>query len=91
MITISDKDTLPSLKALQDGILGKTEEDSEDYIALVSHLLRYAINDPGVPNPKEAVTLLGQKIVDMEITDSIVSEILRIFVVARNGGSNDVS
>ncbi|XP_060070967.1 bromodomain adjacent to zinc finger domain protein 2B-like [Ylistrum balloti] len=86
-----NSDTLPSLRALQDGILGKTEEDSEDYVALVSHLLRYAISDPGVPNPKDAVTKLGQKIVDMEITDSIVSEILRIFVVARNGGSNEMS
>jgi hypothetical protein len=34
-------------------VIGRNEEDMEDYIVLVSHLTRYAVMDPGVPNPKE--------------------------------------
>ena len=32
----------------------------------------------------QAVTMLGDKIVDMELTDSNFSEILRLFFIARN-------
>lgn len=52
-IVNTDDETLPSMKSLQDGVTGKTEEDSEEYMSLVSHLMRYAVNDPGVSNPKE--------------------------------------
>ncbi|KAK3579708.1 hypothetical protein CHS0354_025743 [Potamilus streckersoni] len=86
-----DKTTLPTLKGLQDGVLNRSEDDNDDYLALVSHLLKYAVDDPGVPNPKEAVTKLGQKIADVEINESVVPEILRIFMVARNGKENEVS
>ena len=50
---LSDADTLPTLKGLQDAVTSKTEEDGEEYLSLVSHLLRYALDDPGFPNPKE--------------------------------------
>lgn len=30
-----------------------TEEDGENYMALTSHLLKYAVQEPGVPNPRE--------------------------------------
>lgn len=56
-----DKDTLPTLKALQDGILAKTDDDTEDYVSLVSHLLKYAVQDPGVPNPKEVPPFINVK------------------------------
>ncbi|KAJ8307462.1 hypothetical protein KUTeg_015546 [Tegillarca granosa] len=67
-----DEETLPSMKSLQDGVTGKTEEDSEEYMSL-------------------AVTRLGQKIADVEISDAVVGEILRVFVIARNGGKNEMS
>ena len=41
------------MKGLQDAVTSKTDEDGEEYLSLVSHLLRYALDDPGVPNPKE--------------------------------------
>ncbi|XP_053408583.1 bromodomain adjacent to zinc finger domain protein 2B-like isoform X2 [Mercenaria mercenaria] len=86
-----DSQTLPTLKSLQDAVLAKTEEDSEEYMSLVTHLLRHALDEPGVPNPKEAVTKLGQKITDIEITDVILAEVLRVFMVIRNGGETELS
>ena len=38
----------------------------------------------------QAVTRLGQKIADVPITDAIVSEILRVFVMARSGHDCEV-
>jgi len=48
-----DHESLPTLRSLQDAVSCKTEEDGEEYLSLVTHLLRYALDDPGVPNPKE--------------------------------------
>ncbi|XP_055998604.1 bromodomain adjacent to zinc finger domain protein 2B-like isoform X7 [Ostrea edulis] len=84
-------DTLPTLKLLQDQVMFSTEEDGENFMALTCHLLKYAVMEPGVPNPKEATTCLGQKIADVPITESVVSEILRIFIIARNGKPNEMS
>lgn len=38
----------------------------------------------------QAVTKLGQKIMDVDINDIVVSEVLRIFITARNGKPNEV-
>ncbi|XP_060551894.1 uncharacterized protein LOC132713351 isoform X3 [Ruditapes philippinarum] len=86
-----DAQTLPTLKSLHDAVIAKTEDDSEEYMSLVTHLLRHALDEPGVPNPKEAVTKLGQKITDIEITDVILAEVLRVFMVIRNGGETELS
>lgn len=48
-----DAQTLPTLKSLHDAVIAKTEDDSEEYMSLVTHLLRHALDEPGVPNPKE--------------------------------------
>ncbi|XP_078334663.1 bromodomain adjacent to zinc finger domain protein 2B-like isoform X10 [Crassostrea virginica] len=85
------EDTLPTLKSLQDQVMFSTEEDGENYMALTSHLLKYAVQEPGVPNPREATTCLGQKIADVAINENVVSEILRIFIIARNGKPNEMS
>lgn len=45
------------MKGLQDAVLAKTEEDSEEYMSLITHLLRHALDEPGVPNPKEVSKL----------------------------------
>lgn len=85
------EDTLPTLKSLQDQVMFATEEDGENYMSLTCHLLKYAVMEPGVPNPREATTCLGQKIADVAINENVVSEILRIFIIARNGKSNEMS
>lgn len=85
------EDTLPTLKSLQDQVMFATEEDGENFMSLTCHLLKYAVMEPGVPNPREATTCLGQKIADVAINENVVSEILRIFIIARNGKSNEMS
>lgn len=47
------EDTLPTLKSLQDQVMFATEEDGENYMSLTCHLLKYAVMEPGVPNPRE--------------------------------------
>ncbi len=36
------------------------------------------------------MTRLSQKLADVNITDGVVSEVLRIFILARNGKPNEV-
>jgi len=38
----------------------------------------------------QAMTRLSQKLADVNITDGVVSEVLRIFILARNGKPNEV-
>jgi hypothetical protein len=38
----------------------------------------------------QAMTKLSQKLADVNITDGVVSEVLRIFILARNGKPNEV-
>ena len=66
------------------------EDEVEELVTVVTHLLRFAIDDPGFPNPKEAVTASGLKVVDLEVTEENMSEVLRIFVRARNGKEDEV-
>ncbi|XP_012935525.1 uncharacterized protein LOC101848029 [Aplysia californica] len=78
-----DKSSIPTMESLERGLMNDSEDDVEEFMSLVMHLLRFALDDVGVPNPKEAMTKLNQKITEMEMTDSTMSEILRIFVRAR--------
>ncbi|KAI8778112.1 bromodomain adjacent to zinc finger domain protein 2B [Biomphalaria glabrata] len=78
-----EKSSIPTLESLERGILNESDEDIEEFMSLIMHLLRFALDDVGVPNPKEAVTKLHQKITEMEMTDTTMSEILRIFLKAR--------
>lgn len=85
------EDATPSLNDLQNYLMGNTKDDLDKYLNFTSKLLKIALSDPGVPNPKEALTKLGQKIVDIDLNKNVISEVLRIFVVARNGGSCQIS
>ncbi|RUS91215.1 hypothetical protein EGW08_001021, partial [Elysia chlorotica] len=78
-----DKSSIPTFESLERGLLNDNEDDVEEMSSLFMHLLRVALDDLGVPNPKEATTKLNQKVTEMEMTDSTMSEILRIFVGAR--------
>lgn len=39
----------------------------------------------------QAVTKMGQKITDLEVTDTVVSEVLRVFIKARAGNQHEVN
>ncbi|KAK6180630.1 hypothetical protein SNE40_008641 [Patella caerulea] len=86
-----DEDSLLTIDSLQSAMLNRNDEDVQDFLSLITHLLRFALEDPGIPNPREAVTSLGQKITDIEITPIILSEVLRIFIRCRNGGENELT
>lgn len=79
----SDMDSLPSLQNLH---LALTSEDAaeaeEELLSVISHLLVCAIEDPGIPNPVRHTTLLGQSLRSADITNSNISEILRIYLYA---------
>lgn len=79
----SDMDSLPSLQSLH---LSLTCEDAaepeEELLSVISHLLVCAIEDPGIPNPVRHTTLLGQSLRTADITNSNLSEILRIYLYA---------
>ena len=51
---ILDAARLPNLHSLQSGLLND-EEYVEDTMSVVSHLLTFALDDPGVPTPKEVM------------------------------------
>lgn len=76
-------DSLPSLQSLH---LSLTCEDAaepeEELLSVISHLLVCAIEDPGIPNPVRHTTLLGQSLRTADITNSNLSEILRIYLYA---------
>ena len=59
------------------------EESEEEILSVIIHLVVCAIEDPGIPNPQKHLTLLGQNLRQADITNTNVSEILRIYFFAR--------
>jgi hypothetical protein len=78
-----DMDSLPTLDALQSALLYDSESE-EEILSVVIHLVVCAIEDPGIPNPQKHLTLLGQTLRQADITNTNVSEILRIYFFARS-------
>ena len=74
---------IPSLQTLQQALLSPSS--SRDLNSLCQNLLRIALDDRGIPNPKKALTNLGQKLSEIDITEHTFSEILRIYIRERNG------
>ena len=87
--TFSDDESLPTIQELHSALLND-EDEVEEFVTVVTHLLKFAIDDPGFPNPKEAVTISGLKVTELEVTEENMSEVLRIFVRARNGKEDEV-
>ncbi|KAJ6644557.1 Bromodomain adjacent to zinc finger domain protein 2B, partial [Pseudolycoriella hygida] len=79
-----DMDSLPTLQSLHQALCSDgTATDAEDeLISVMTHLLVCAIEDPGIPNPNRHTTLLGQSLRTADITNSNISEILRIYLYA---------
>ncbi|UJR10202.1 hypothetical protein I4U23_014417 [Adineta vaga] len=74
---------IPTLNSLQQSLISSSS--SRDLNSLFQILLRIALEDPGIPNPKKALTDLGQKLSEIDITEHTFGEILRIYIRERNG------
>ncbi|XP_059188916.1 bromodomain adjacent to zinc finger domain protein 2A isoform X2 [Centropristis striata] len=70
---------IPSLATLQEGLLGLGDSQGEVQDLLIK-LVEIALHDPGLPSCYQSVKILGEKLVDSELTRSTVSEVLRIFL-----------
>ena len=77
-----DMESLPTLSDLQAAFLNDQEAE-EELLSVVTHLLVCAIEDPGIPSPYKHLTILGQNLRQADITNTNVSEILRIYLMAR--------
>ena len=89
-ISRAGADAVPSYHALQMALVND-EDYVEELFSITAHLLKLALEDPGIPNPREALTTFGGKVVDCEIDDDNMSEILRIFIAARNGKEDNMA
>ncbi|XP_013793042.1 bromodomain adjacent to zinc finger domain protein 2B-like, partial [Limulus polyphemus] len=72
---------------LQLGLLNFDDKTEQELLSVVQHLLVCVIDDPGVPNRPEAVSVLNQNVRDVDVTNSNVSEVLRLFFNALDGTS----
>ncbi|TKS77828.1 Zinc finger domain protein 2A [Collichthys lucidus] len=70
---------IPSLGTLQEGLLGLGDSQGEVQDLLIK-LMEAALHDPGLPSYYQSVKILGDKLVELELTRSTVSEVLRIFL-----------
>ncbi|XP_037396950.1 bromodomain adjacent to zinc finger domain protein 2A isoform X3 [Pygocentrus nattereri] len=70
---------IPSLATLQEGLLG-TDNSQTEVLDLLVKLVEAALIDPGLPSYYQSVKILGEKLVDLELSHSTVSEVLRIFL-----------
>ncbi|XP_019907406.2 LOW QUALITY PROTEIN: bromodomain adjacent to zinc finger domain protein 2A [Esox lucius] len=70
---------VPSLSTLQEGLLGLGDSQGEVQDLLIK-LVEAALHDPGLPSYYQSVKILGEKLADVELTRSTVSEGLRIFL-----------
>nr|XP_046252327.1 bromodomain adjacent to zinc finger domain protein 2A [Scatophagus argus] len=70
---------IPSLATLQEGLLGLGDSQGEVQDLLIK-LVEAALHDPGLPSYYQSVKILGDKLVELQLTRSTVSEVLRIFL-----------
>ena len=82
-IFLADMDSLPTMTSFQAALLNEDPDSEEELLSVISHLVVCAIEDPGVPHPKTTLTILGQNLRQADITNTNLSEILRIFISAR--------
>ncbi|XP_054464722.1 bromodomain adjacent to zinc finger domain protein 2A [Anoplopoma fimbria] len=70
---------IPSLATLQEGLLGLGDSQGEVQDLLIK-LVEAALHDPGLPSFYQSVKILGDKLVEIKLTRSTVSEVLRVFL-----------
>jgi len=78
-----DMESLPTMTSFQAALLNEDIESEEELLSIMSHLVVCAIEDPGVPMPLKQLTILGQNLRQADITNTNLSEILRIFIQGR--------
>ncbi|XP_041654554.1 bromodomain adjacent to zinc finger domain protein 2A isoform X2 [Cheilinus undulatus] len=81
LIGLNVPNDIPSLATLQEGLLGLGDSQGEVQDLLIK-LMEVALHDPGLPSYYQSVKILGDKLVELELTRSTVSEVLRIFLEA---------
>ncbi|XP_029689730.1 bromodomain adjacent to zinc finger domain protein 2A isoform X2 [Takifugu rubripes] len=79
---------IPSLATLQEGLLGLAESQGAVQDLLMK-LVEAALHDPGLPSYYQSVKILGDKLVELQLTRGSVSEVLRIFLES-HGYDTDV-
>ncbi|XP_041860013.1 bromodomain adjacent to zinc finger domain protein 2A isoform X2 [Melanotaenia boesemani] len=79
LIGLNVNKDIPSLATLQEGLLGLGDSQGEVQDLLIK-LVEAALHDPGLPSYYQSVKILGEKLVELELTRSTVSEVLRIFL-----------
>jgi hypothetical protein len=82
LLSLSDMESLPTLSELQSALLNDPDAE-EELLSVLIHLLVCAIDDPGIPMIHRHLTLLGQNLRQADITNTNVSEILRLYLIAR--------
>ncbi|XP_043227858.1 bromodomain adjacent to zinc finger domain protein 2B-like isoform X5 [Amphibalanus amphitrite] len=80
-----DMESLPSLGALQQGLLNEPDHE-EELLSVLTHLVVCAVEDPGIPHPVRHVTCLNQTLRQADITHTALSEVLRIYMFACASG-----
>ena len=76
-------ESLPNMTSFQSALLNDDPDSEEELLSVMSHLVVCAIEDPGVPMPLKTLTILGQNLRQADITNTNLSEILRLFIQAR--------
>ena len=59
------------------------QEAEEELLSVIIHLVVCAIEDPGIPFFQKQLTILGQNLRQADITNTNISEVLRIYLTAR--------
>ncbi|XP_076825908.1 bromodomain adjacent to zinc finger domain protein 2B-like isoform X3 [Clavelina lepadiformis] len=86
-----DESVIPSFEQLQRGLLNDPEHIGS-LVRLTMALLHQCLCDPGVPAPGPWLhCAIGLKVTDVDVSKGNYSEILRLFVWARNGNKNDIT
>lgn len=71
-----DMESLPSMSNLQKAFL-HVDENEEELLSVMSHLLVCAVEDPGMSNPNKHITAFGQTLKQADITFGSLGEVLR--------------
>ncbi|XP_028411273.1 bromodomain adjacent to zinc finger domain protein 2B-like isoform X2 [Dendronephthya gigantea] len=87
-LDIDFENEVPSMADMQASLLNENDEDV--ITPLCQTMLLAALDDPGVEGPC-AETALGVKLDQVEVNEHNVSEVLRLFILARNAEPNEIS
>ncbi|XP_067934838.1 bromodomain adjacent to zinc finger domain protein 2B-like isoform X2 [Watersipora subatra] len=85
------KHSIPTLNMLQQALLADNRQSKQALDKVLCHLLGFGLSDPGVRNSAKFTNELGQKLSKCIVDEFNFSEILRIFIMERNGSCTRLS